>query len=129
MLACCLGLRRTGGGGTASNDYHCLLIATPEDVEDIHQRTARLAASPDLCWDIVEGLDTGSAACTSHLGLNTLAEMGATPRGHYTVVADMSADPPLGMAAGGSGGVIESDDSDSSSYDGGEDVWGEKSKK
>ena len=55
--------------------------------------------------------------------------MGATPRGHYTVVADMSADPALGMAAGGSGGVIESDDSDSSSYDGGEDVWGEKSKK
>ena len=123
---CTLTVKELNGDGY---DYHCLLIATPEDVEDIHQRTARLAASPDLCWDIVEGLDTGSAACTSHLGLNTLAEMGATPRGHYTVVADMSADPPLGMAAGGSGGVIESDDSDSSSYDGGEDVWGGKSKK
>ena len=64
---CTLTAQELNGDGY---DYHCLLIATPEDVEDAHQRTARLAASPDLCWDIVEGLDAGSAACTSHLGLN-----------------------------------------------------------
>ena len=75
-----------------------------------------------MCWDIVEGLDAGSAACTSHLGLNTLAEMRATPRGHYTVVADMN-------AAGGPGGVIQSSsDSDSSCSDIDVEAWGEKTK-
>ena len=79
-------------------------------------------ASPDLCWDVVEGLDAGSAACTSHLGLNTLAEMGSTPRGHYTTVADMS-------AAGGPGGVIQSSsNSDSSSSDMDVEAWGKKTK-
>ena len=116
---CTLTVQELNGDGY---DYHCLLIATPEDVEDAHQRTARLVASPDLCWDIVEGLDAGSAACTSHLGLNTLEEMGATPRGHYTVVADIS-------AAGGPHGVIQSSsDSDSSCSDMDVEAWGEKTK-
>ena len=60
---------------------------------------------------------------SAHLGLNTLAEMGATPRGHYTVVADMSA------AGRGPGGVIQSSsDSDSSCSDMDVDAWGEKTK-
>jgi len=83
-------------------DYHCLLAATTEDVEECHERTAGQAHNQSMCWDTVAGLDM----CTTHLESDTLKQMGAQAGGQYKVQ----------LMGGGRwpGGVIESGESDSS---------------
>ena len=118
-------VKRTAKGGCKSSectitvealnsngyDYHCLPAATTEDIEESHQHTAGGEHNPGMCWDHVDGLDSGSAACSEHLGADTLRQMGAQARGHYKV----SLEPGGGS---GSNGIINSNGPDAGSETG-----------